>query len=162
MYKIQIILFLHRFHNWPRLSATYKRSYFNVTILGLMLEVIHQMKLIMPIIFSIANKRRQSNSDLECNYIRVTTRACMIIILPVWKGVELVIRCFLACKEQELWWKMFRVGKGRETLIKNVFDVWGSLQIWKEEEWRETLLINVPCMRGRGIMVINVLTLREK
>ncbi len=73
-------------------SNPYKRSYFNVTILCLMLEVIHQMKLIMPIIFSIANKRRQSNSDLECNYIGVTTRACMIIVLPVWKGVELVVK----------------------------------------------------------------------
>ncbi len=52
------------------------------------------MKPIMPIIFSIANKRRLNNSDLDCNYVRVTTRAClMIIFCAVWKGVELVIKC---------------------------------------------------------------------
>jgi hypothetical protein len=59
------------------------------------------MKLVMPIIFSIANKRRQSNSDLECNYIRVTTRACMRIILPVWKEVEPVAIKSVSC--MELW-----------------------------------------------------------
>jgi hypothetical protein len=82
------------------------------------------MKLIMPIIFSIANKRRQSNSDLECSYIRVTTRACLMIILPAWKGVELVvIKCVPCMQEKGTMMKNVPCSERKRNPDKNVFDI---------------------------------------
>jgi hypothetical protein len=87
-----------------------------------MLEVIHQMKLIMPIIFSIANKRRQSNSDLGCNYERVATRACMRILLPAWKGEELMIKCVPCMQGKGTMMKNVPCSEGKKNPDKSVFD----------------------------------------
>ncbi len=82
------------------------------------------MKLIMPIIFSIANKRRQSNSDLEFNYIRVTTRASLMIILPAWKGVELVvIKGIPYMQGKGTMMKNILCSEGKRNPDKNVFDI---------------------------------------
>ncbi len=81
------------------------------------------MKLIMPIIFSIANKRRQRNSDLECNYISVTTRACMRIILPVWRGVELVIKYVPCMQGNGTMMKNVPCSEGKRNHDKNVLDI---------------------------------------